>query len=302
VIVVQSVRYRRVTKQRRRYRINRKRFYPFLSLLIIFVVLVILNKIQQDGFYNRYSLAEIDPQHLEMYFDVEAAHGVPWYYLMAIDKAEGIPREEISPGRAEQLALHLRGISSLKELGEKLKDYNNDSAFIKKVEHEVKSLRYINKVYEGKIFPVAGDHYDYSNDFGDGRSYGGDRRHEGIDIMCDMETPLLAVCDGVVEKKGWLELGGWRIGIRGDDGIYYYYAHLSKYEDGLEEGNRVRKGQVIGYAGDSGYGEEGTTGQFDPHLHFGMYEKDSWSGTGEKAINPYPFLKAWERNSSVDTN
>ena len=40
--------------------------------------------------------------------------------------------------------------------------------------------------------------------------------------MCDMETPLLAVCDGVVEKKGWLELGGWRIGIRGDDGIYYY--------------------------------------------------------------------------------
>lgn len=292
-----TVRYRSVIRRRRRYRLNGRRFYPLLSLFIIFVILVFLNNIQQKGLYKNYSLAEVDPRHLEMYFDVEAAHGVPWYYLMAVDKAEAIPAEEISPGRSQQLALHLRGISSPKELGDKLKEYNNDPNFIKRVEYEIKRLQYINEVYEDKVFPVAQVDYTYSNDFGNSRSYGGDRRHEGIDIMCDIGTPLLAVCDGVVEKKGWLELGGWRIGIRGDDGIYYYYAHLSRYEKGLEEGGRVKKGQVIGYAGDSGYGEEGTTGQFDPHLHFSMYEKDSWSGTGEKAINPYPFLKAWERSS-----
>ncbi|NLN40855.1 MAG: M23 family metallopeptidase [Clostridiales bacterium] len=291
-----AVRYRMVTR-RRRYRINGRRFYPLLALFIIFVILAILNKVQQKGLYANYSLAEVDPQHLEMYFDVEAAQGVPWYYLMAIDKAEDISAEEISPGRGEQLALHLRGITSPKELGEKLKEYNNDPNFIKRVEYEIKRLQYINEVYEDKVFPVAQVDYTYSNDFGNSRTYGGDRHHEGIDIMCEMGTPLLAVCDGVVEKKGWLELGGWRIGIRGDDGIYYYYAHLSRYEDGLEEGDRVKKGQVIGYAGDSGYGEEGTTGQFAPHLHFGMYERDSWSSAGEKAINPYPFLKAWERRS-----
>ena len=258
---------------------------------------MILNKVQQEGFYTKYDIVEVNPQHLEMYFDVEAAQGVPWYYLMAIDKAEGIAEEEISPGRSEQLALHLRGVTSPKELGQKLRDYNNEPNFIKRIEYEIKCLQYINEVYEDKVFPIAHANYDYSNAFGDGRSYGGDRLHEGIDIMCDMDTPLLSVSDGIIEKKGWLELGGWRIGIRGDDEIYYYYAHLSRYEEGLEKGDKVKKGQVIGYAGDTGYGEEGTTGQFAPHLHFGMYERDSWTGSGEKAINPYPFLKAWDRRS-----
>jgi len=289
-----TVRYR--VGRRRRFRINGKRFYPFLALVTIFIVLLILNRIQEKDFYTKYKIVEFDSQHLEMYFDAGDAHGVPWYYLLAVDRAEEIPKEEISPGRAEQIALHLRGISSPRELSEKLKDYNNESKFIKKIEKEIKSLEYIIGVYQDKVFPINGYKYDYENDYGDGRSYGGQRSHEGIDIMCDMGTPLLAVCDGVVEKKGWLELGGWRIGIRGNDGIYYYYAHLSRYEDGLDIGHKVKKGQIIGYAGDTGYGEEGTTGKFAPHLHFGMYERDDWTGSGEKAINPYPFLRAWERS------
>lgn len=291
---MQTVRYRVGSS---RYRVNKKRFYPLLALIAIFIILLTLNKIQQKGVYTKYRISEMDSKHLDMYFDAGNRQGVSWYYLLAIDRAEEIPKEEISIGRSEQIALHLRGIESPKELSQKLKDYNNDPKFIKKIQDEIKCLQDIIKVYDDKAFPVLGNHYDYVDGYGDGRSYGGERRHEGIDIMCDMDTPLVSVCDGVVEKKGWLELGGWRIGIRGEDGIYYYYAHLSSYEEGLEKGHRVKKGQVIGYAGDTGYGEEGTTGQFDPHLHFGMYERDSWRGSGERAVNPYPFLKAWERGS-----
>ncbi|HZJ57185.1 MAG TPA: M23 family metallopeptidase [Clostridia bacterium] len=289
-----TVRYR--VGSRRRYRINGKRFYPLLALFIILVILVILNRVQEQGFYTKYRIAEFDSEHLGVYFDGGDAQGVPWYYLLAIDKAEEIPKEEVSPGRSEQIALHLRGIASPNELSKKLKDYNNDGKFIGRVKNEIKCLEYIIGVYDDKVFPISGHDYHYEDGYGDGRSYGGERRHEGIDLMCDEGTPLLAVCDGVIEKKGWLELGGWRIGIRGNDGVYYYYAHLSRYEDKLEKGHRVNKGQIIGYAGDTGYGKEGTTGQFAPHLHFGMYERDGWTGSGEKAVNPYPFLRAWERS------
>ncbi|WP_044748480.1 M23 family metallopeptidase [Bacillus alveayuensis] len=50
----------------------------------------------------------------------------------------------------------------------------------------------------------------------------------------------------------------------------------------------IKKGQLIGYVGDSGYGSVGTTRKFAPHLHFGMYDAN-W-----KVINPYSYLKYWE--------
>lgn len=59
--------------------------------------------------------------------------------------------------------------------------------------------------------------------------------------------------------------GGWRIGIRSEQGGYFYYAHLSEYAPGMEEGKTVEAGEMLGYMGDSGYGEEGTVGQFAVH-------------------------------------
>ena len=142
-------------------------------------------------------------------------------------------------------------------------------------------------------FDLAQVRVDYANGWGEGRAFGGERSHEGIDMFAPYGTEILSVCDGVVEKRGWLQLGGWRIGIRGDDGIYYYYAHMSEYGD-FEEGDRVSAGDVLGYVGDSGYGEEGTTGMFEAHLHFGLYRGE---GDTEKAFNPYPYLQHWEEKA-----
>ncbi len=125
------------------------------------------------------------------------------------------------------------------------------------------------------------------------RTYGGNRKHEGTDIMSVENVSgvleIISVSDGIVENKGWLPQGGYRIGIRSSNGVYYYYAHLHSYAKGLEIGSRVSAGDILGYMGDTGYGEkEGTTGMFDVHLHFGIYFKE---GTREISINPYYVLR-----------
>ena len=51
--------------------------------------------------------------------------------------------------------------------------------------------------------------------------------------------------DGTVERAGWLEKGGWRIGIRSDNGNYYYYAHLESYVGDWKEGDQVQAGDLL---------------------------------------------------------
>lgn len=148
---------------------------------------------------------------------------------------------------------------------------------------------------EMECFPVRGRAEDglwyFEDGYGEGRSYGGERKHEGIDIMSMSgtrgELPIQSVSDGVVEQLGWLELGGCRVGVRSASGLYYYYAHLDSYAPGLQKGDRVKAGQLLGYMGDSGYGSEGTRGQFAVHLHFGIYYTEEEQ---EKSLNPFYLL------------
>lgn len=152
------------------------------------------------------------------------------------------------------------------------------------------------------FFPVPIDEtkmvsINYCNSWLGARTYGGNRQHEGCDIMPDKNVdsyfPVQSMSAGVVEKIGWLELGGYRIGIRSPSGVYYYYAHLSSYAYGLKVGDEVAAGQTIGKMGNTGYGPEGTSGKFATHLHVGIYI--NWKGE-EISINPYHLLKYVEKN------
>ena len=128
------------------------------------------------------------------------------------------------------------------------------------------------------------------------RNYGGKRKHEGIDLMADPDKsgyfPVVSMTDGTVEQVGWLEKGGWRIGIRSAGGNYYYYAHFHSYLKEWKSGDPVKAGEVLGYMGDTGYGPEGTTGQFPVHLHVGIYLPSEEGG--EMAVNPYWKLRYLE--------
>jgi peptidoglycan LD-endopeptidase LytH len=116
----------------------------------------------------------------------------------------------------------------------------------------------------------------------------GQRQHEAIDILAPRNTPVVAVEDGTVAKLFDSKAGGLTI-YQFDPGqqYSYYYAHLDRYADGIKEGDRVRRGQVIGYVGTSGNAPKDT-----PHLHFAVYrltaEKRWWEGT---PIDPYDILR-----------
>lgn len=145
-----------------------------------------------------------------------------------------------------------------------------------------------------KYFPIPVQYRNriaYEDTYGAGRSQGA---HEGCDIMDTQDKPgqipIISCSDGVITNIGWLYLGGYRIGITGSSGTYFYYAHLDSYAEGISIGDSVCGGQLIGFMGNSGEGEEGTVGKFPTHLHFGIYQSDDEM----TAVNPYTYLKNLE--------
>jgi murein DD-endopeptidase MepM/ murein hydrolase activator NlpD len=116
----------------------------------------------------------------------------------------------------------------------------------------------------------------------------GTQKHEGIDILAPRNTPILAVEDGVIAKLFTSIPGGLTVYQFDPSRTYaYYYAHLERYADGLTEGMRVTRRQVLGYVGTSGNAPKNT-----PHLHFEISRlndaKQWWKGT---AIDPFRVLK-----------
>ena len=124
--------------------------------------------------------------------------------------------------------------------------------------------------------PIAeGYHFSHCDDFGMARSFGFQRKHLGHDMMGSLGTPIVAVEGGVVEALGWNRYGGWRVGIRSFDGKrYYYYAHLQKdtpFVPGLQEGDMVQAGDLIGFMGRTGYSDQENVNNIETvHLHFGI--------------------------------
>ena len=124
--------------------------------------------------------------------------------------------------------------------------------------------------------PIASGYgYSHCDDFGVGRSFGFKRKHLGHDMMGSLGTPVVAVEGGIVEIMGWNRYGGWRVGIRSfDSRRYYYYAHLQKdtpFAPGLQEGDVVQAGDLIGFMGRTGYSDRENVNNIETvHLHFGM--------------------------------
>ena len=129
------------------------------------------------------------------------------------------------------------------------------------------------------FFPLPKHYFDsYEDTWGAPRPQGG---HEGTDLMAPTGTPEYAVTDGTIvpvagaTQSGWNSLGGYTVMVEAaysvgpiKKGDLFYYAHLAR-KSALKIGTKVRAGQVVGYAGDTGQGPEVTRGLFPPHLHLG---------------------------------
>lgn len=135
------------------------------------------------------------------------------------------------------------------------------------------------------MVPVAGTAPSaLRNDF-DARR--GARAHRALDMLAPKGTPVLAADDGRIGRVGTTPIGGNIIyATDPDERFVYYYAHLDRHVRGLSVGDRVRKGDVIGYVGTTGNAPANV-----PHLHFQVMKRGAgrvwWDGP---AINPWPFF------------
>lgn len=87
--------------------------------------------------------------------------------------------------------------------------------------------------------------------------------HAGMDFSAKTGTPVYATGDGVVERADNVMSGfGNLIILKHGFGYSTYYAHLSKYN--VKKGQKVKRGDVIGYIGSTGRSEA-------PHLHYEVH-------------------------------
>ena len=133
--------------------------------------------------------------------------------------------------------------------------------------------------------PVAGMRREQLIDTWNQAREGGARPHQAIDIMAPGGTPVVASFGGTIVKLFNSKAGGLTLYVREGEWSAYY-AHLAGYAPGLREGQRVAKGERIGFVGDTGNAGAGNT-----HLHFAIHrmrpEERWWQGT---PVNPYPLL------------
>ncbi|MGA1826128.1 MAG: M23 family metallopeptidase [bacterium] len=96
--------------------------------------------------------------------------------------------------------------------------------------------------------------------------------HPALDLTAEIGSEVWAVASGEIIKKSYNTYNGYYLVVKHKDGYQTYYNHLSKFAEGIDEGTKVMRKQIIGYVGNTGL----STG---PHLDYRI-KKDG------KFINP----------------
>ena len=136
-----------------------------------------------------------------------------------------------------------------------------------------------SNVTPGDGVATGGFSWPLPSSYSVGETYGYQegRFHNGIDIYGDYGAPILAADGGtVVEAVPYGYNGGWGLNVLIDHGNGYMtrYAHCSSIA--VTAGEKVSKGQLIGFVGSTGYSTCN-------HLHFEVYSNGS-------RVDPYPFI------------
>ncbi len=180
-------------------------------------------------------------------------------------------------------------------------------------------LKYFDERLKGLYLPIKNgflpiDDYGYPNA---PRNYRGGR-HAGLDIyyyykdksykpvLVDFTTPVYAAQDGFVIRADWKyttmnpdewknqsnyyqvnprtfvmrSFGGRQVWLDHENGVVTTYNHLSRIDPGIKKGTRVKKGQRIGWVGNSGLYGEAAGKSYGAHLHFEIWVDGFFLGYG----------------------
>jgi hypothetical protein len=129
--------------------------------------------------------------------------------------------------------------------------------------------------------------YQITSRFNDKESFR-DHLHTGYDFAMEEGEPLRAIENGIIHLKNFGDANaGKTVLIELENGRTLIYGHLSKFAN-LKEGQRVSEGDLIGYAGHSGF----TVGNSGNHLHFGVKEDGNF-------INPSSYIEKIQHMNDV---
>ncbi|QXD13974.1 M23 family metallopeptidase [Rhodocaloribacter litoris] len=104
------------------------------------------------------------------------------------------------------------------------------------------------------------------------------RMHYGVDVLVPRGTPVVATGDGVIEEAGKGSGYGNYVKVKHPTlGYSTLYAHLSRIPGHIRRGRKVKRGEVIGYSGNTGLSNA-------PHLHYEVHDADG------RALNPIFFF------------
>lgn len=143
------------------------------------------------------------------------------------------------------------------------------------------------------VFPLAAE-VSFRDTFGAPRS--GGRTHQGQDLMAPKGLGVVAVADGTITWMKHTTAGnaGNYLVLTDSDGWEYWYIHLNNdtpgtddglnrydqaFADGIRKGQKVKKGEIIGWVGDSGNAESTS-----PHLHFEIHDPSDVAVNGFNSL------------------
>ncbi len=150
-------------------------------------------------------------------------------------------------------------------------------------------------LFSDMVFPQDVEATEYVDSWGSLRS--GGRSHEGTDLMAEKMTPVFAVDDGVVTIQQTHALAGRYLVIEHEGGWESWYVHLNNDNEGTDDGSApmdltyaeaveigatVKRGELVGWVGDSGNAEGSGS-----HTHFELH-------IDGVSVNPYPYLRRAE--------
>lgn len=177
---------------------------------------------------------------------------------------------------SQQMALNT-AFARQQEEAERLRELASQPIDLSNITPQFSGNRQINYLNPGSAgtsrqmgLPISS--YRVTSEYGPRNSQSGriSANHGGIDLAAPAGTPIYATHDGVATVAGWAGTYGNAVYLQGSSGIETRYAHQSRVA--VRPGQRVQKGQLIGYVGSTGR----STGN---HLHYEIR-------IGGRTVNP----------------
>lgn len=144
----------------------------------------------------------------------------------------------------------------------------------------------IRVTVRGMVFPIDPEPTcEVFDNFGGFSKAFGEGAHQGLDIGADLGQEVYAAEAGQLYREFSGENSGLGWGLWGESDTKYRYFHLDSFADGVEVGDRVAAGQLIGYVGDTGNAAPGGW-----HLHFEVRPGPHPRYGASAAVDPVPLL------------